>query len=178
MQWLWIVAWTYLIFVLQSSVARELAMGGCAPHLALAGLTLMAARVSGRRGLLLAGSWGLISDCLSDERMGAGVIGFVLAALVVQQGGIRLDLSSPWRLGALSAAVVWCSIACSAWLRIEAHGRPDSLSSYCLAALGSALYTGALVGVASLARRFMGRQTTRDSAAAPAVSNKWRMLTE
>ena len=27
MNWFWIVAWTYLIFVFQSSVARELAIG-------------------------------------------------------------------------------------------------------------------------------------------------------
>jgi hypothetical protein len=61
---------------------------------------------------------------------------------------------------------------------MHADGPVASLSACCLTALGSALYTGAIVGIASLAARFIGHSTTRDSAAAPSVSNKWRMLTE
>jgi rod shape-determining protein MreD len=178
MQWLWIVAWTYLIFVVQSSVAHELAIGGCAPHLALAGLILLAVRVSGRRGLLLAALWGLLSDCLSDARLGADVIGFVVAALLVQWGGIRLGLKSPLRLGGLSAALVWCSSMLSVSLRTYADGHFAGFWAYGQTALGPALYTGAVVGLVSLAARFIGRQKIRDSAAAPAVSNQWRMLTE
>jgi rod shape-determining protein MreD len=148
------------------------------PHLVLAGLILMAVRVSGRQGLPLAAIWGLLSDCLSDARLGADVIGFVFAVLVVQWGGFRLGLSSPWRLGVLSVALVWCSSTLSVWLRMYAEGRADSLSAYCVTALGSALYTGAVVGIASLAARFISRQKAGVTAAAPAVSNKWRMLTE
>ena len=178
MQWIWICAWTYFIFVLQSSVARELAIGECAPHLVLAGLILMAVRVPGRNGLLLAALWGLLSDCLSDARLGADIIGFVLATLVAQWGGIRLGLSSPWRLGGLSVVLVWCASVLSAGLRMHADSRVASLAACCITALGSALYTGAVVGVASLAARFIGHGMTSDSAAAPSVSNKWRMLTE
>jgi hypothetical protein len=61
---------------------------------------------------------------------------------------------------------------------MHADGRIASLSDFCLTALGSALYTGAVVGIASLAARFIGHSTTSDSVAAPSVSNKWRMLTE
>jgi rod shape-determining protein MreD len=178
MQWFWIVAWTYLVFVLQSSVAQGLSIGGFAPHLVLAGLILMAVRVSGRNGLLLAALWGLLSDCLSDSRLGADVIGFVVAVLIVQWGGIRLGLNSPWRLSGLSAVLIWCASVLSAGLRIHADGRAANLWACCVTALGSAFYTGALVGITSLAARFIGRSTTRESAAAPAVSNKWRMLTE
>jgi rod shape-determining protein MreD len=178
MQWFLIVAWTYLVFVLHSSVAKGLAIGGCAPHLVLAGLILMAVRVSGRHGLLLAALWGLLSDCLSDARLGADIIGFVLTALVVQWCGMRLGRSSPWRLGGLSAVLIWCASVLSAGLRMHADGRVASLWACCVTALGSALYTGALVGIASLAERSTGRSTTSESAAAPSVSNKWRMLTE
>src|SRR5260370_22628206 len=146
MKWFWIIAWTYLIFVLQSSVARELVIGGCTPHLVLAGLILMAVRASTRNGLLLAALWGLLSDCLSDARLGADIIGFVLAALVVQWGSIRLGLSSPWRLGGLSSVLVWCAIVLSVGLRMHADGRIVSLSACYITALGSALYTGAVVG--------------------------------
>jgi rod shape-determining protein MreD len=177
-RWLLIFAWTYLVFVLQSSVARELAIGGCAPHLLLAGLILMTARVSGRTGLLLAAFWGLLSDCLSDARLGADVIGFVLIAWVVQWGGIRLGLSSPWRLGALSAVLIWCAGMLSACLQMHADGRVASLWAFCVISLRTGLYTGAVVGIASLAAHFIGRRTARDLAAVPSVSNKWRMLTE
>jgi rod shape-determining protein MreD len=178
MQWLLIIAWTYLTFVLQSSVARDMAIGGCAPHLIFAGLVLMAVRVSGRNGLLLAALWGLLSDCLSDARLGADIIGFVIAAWVMQWGGIRLELGSPWRLGGLSTVVIWCASVLSVWLRMHADGRVASLWAFGVTSLGSALYTGAIVGIASRAARFVGRNTTRDSAVTPSVSNKWRMLTE
>ena len=178
MQWFWIVGWTYLIFVLQSSVAQGLSIGGCAPHLAPAGLILMAVRVSGRQGLLLAALWGLLSDCLSDARLGADIIGFVLTALVVQWCGMRVGQSSPWRLGGLSAVLIWCVSVLSAGLRMHADGRVASLWASSVTALGSALYTGAVVGIASLAARSAGRSTTSESAAVPSVSNKWRMLTE
>ncbi len=178
MRWISICAWTYLMFVLQSSIAQGLSIGGCAPHLALAGLILMAVRVSGRSGLLLAALWGLLSDCLSDARLGADVIGFVLVTLVAQWGSIRLGLNSPWRLGGLSVVLVWCVSVLSTGLRMHADGRVASLSACCLTALGSALYTGAVVGIASHAACFIGRSKTSDSTAAPSVSNKWRMLTE
>ena len=178
MQWIWICAWTYLMFVLQSSMAHGLSIGGCAPHLVLAGLILMAVRLSGRNGLLLAALWGLLSDCLSDARLGADVIGFVLVTLVAQWGDVRLGLRSPWRLGGLSVVLVWSASVLSNGLRMHADGRLASFRSFCITALGSALYTGAIVGIASLVARFIDRKATSDSAAAPAVSNKWRMLTE
>jgi rod shape-determining protein MreD len=178
MQYIWICAWTYLIFVLQSSAAHGLSIGGCAPHLVLAGLILMAVRVSGRSGLLLAAVWGLLSDCLSDARLGADVISFVLATLVAQWGGVRLGLKSAWRLGGLSVVLVWCASVLSNGLRIHTDGGIASLSAICIIALGSALYTGGIVGIASLVAHFIGRTATSELVAAPSVSNKWRMLTE
>jgi rod shape-determining protein MreD len=155
-----------------------MAIGGCAPHLALAGLVLMAMRIPGRRALLLAAVWGLLSDCLSDSRLGADVIGFVLAVLFLKWGSIRLGLYSPWRLAGFSTPIAWCCTTFSLWLRMHADGRVAGLWDCCITALGSALYAGAAVGLASLAARIISRQEARDTAAAPAVSNKWRMLTE
>jgi rod shape-determining protein MreD len=177
MQWLWIGAWTYVIFVLQTCAAHELAIGKCAPHLLLAGLMLMAARVSGRQLWYLAALWGFLSDCLSDACLGADVIGFVLAALLVKWGDMRLGLNSPWQRGTLAAALVWCSVILSTKLRMPSD-QSVSLWTLSIAALGTAVYTGALVGLASRAACLIGMQKRPGSQAATVVSNSWRMLTE
>jgi rod shape-determining protein MreD len=174
-----ILLWTYVVFVLHSALAARLAIGGCSPHLALAGLVLMAVRMGGRQGLLVAAGWGFLSDLLTGDRLGADVACFVAACFIVQCVGARWDLRSPWKVGALSIAVVWCVIAVTLSLRMlpDIHG-PGAVA-LCAFASGSALYSGILVAAVSLLAKAVLRQPSRDAVApSPSVSNKWRMLTE
>jgi rod shape-determining protein MreD len=179
MRWLWIIVATYLVFVVHSGFARELAIGGCAPHLILAGLVLMIVRTNGRKGIALAAVWGFLSDCLIEGRLGADVVCFVLSACAVRQASVRWSLRVPWRAGAISVAVVWGAVVASSSLRMLADGRTPALATLAISAAGPAVYTGLLATVFSLAARLIERDPTNDDAAAvPVVSNKWRMLTE
>jgi hypothetical protein len=62
---------------------------------------------------------------------------------------------------------------------MPADGRILDLVTLAIPAAGSAIYTGVLVAVISLATSLVGRDLADDATAAvPAVSNRWRMLTE
>src|ERR1700730_5369420 len=127
MKCLYIISWTYLVFVLQSGFARELAICGCAPHLVLAGLVLMTVRTRGRQGLLLAAGWGLLLDCLGTGRLGVNLVALTLAALTVQEIHARWPLESPWRLGALAAVVIGIEHVATSGLRMLADGQSPNL---------------------------------------------------
>jgi rod shape-determining protein MreD len=179
MRWFWILAWTYLIFVLHTGLVRSLAAGGCTPHLVLAGLVLMSLRTSGREGLALAAGWGLLSDCLADGRLGPEVVAFVLATFVISHLSRRWNLKSPVMAGAAACAIVWGTPAISAGLRMFPDGRNSVLAAPVWLAAGSALYTGILVAAVTLAARLIVRSPAGvDPATVPKMSNKWRMLTE
>lgn len=179
MKWLWTMGWTYLIYVLHSGFARELTIAGCTPHLVLAGLLLMTIRIGGRQGVLLAGGWGLLSDALSDGQLGADVACFACLVCMVQRLNARWNLSSPWRLGAISVVVVGAEVVASTSLRMSVGGQSLHLPTILAHAAGSALYTGLVVAVASFAAQIVLRQPAGTAgAAAPTVSNRWRMLTE
>jgi rod shape-determining protein MreD len=179
MKCLSIILWTYVVFVLHSALAARLAIGGCSPHLALVGLVLMAVRMGGRQGLLVAAGWGFLSDLLTGDRLGADVACFVAACFIVQCVGARWDLRSSWKVGALSIAVVWCVIAVTLSLRMLPDLRGPGGAALCAFASGSALYSGILVAAVSLLAKAVPRQPSRDAVTpSPSVSNKWRMLTE
>jgi hypothetical protein len=178
MKWLCISGWTYLVFVLHSGIAREMAVGGCAPHLILAGFILMILWTTGREAAALAAAWGFLSDCLVEGRLGADVVAFVLVAFAVRQLSVRWNPRAPWRAGAIAVAVVWGEFVAIGSFRMLADGRTPHLAALVLPATGSAIYTGLLVAMLALATRLVSRDSTDDDAAAvPAVSNKWRMLT-
>src|ERR1700688_3886413 len=107
MKWITLVLWTYFVFVMQSSFASKLAIARCSPHLVLAGLILAVLRSSTRQAMLLAACWGLISDGLSDGRIGVDVAGFTLSALAIQSLFARKHLGSRVGLSALTGVLVW-----------------------------------------------------------------------
>ncbi|MGE5192488.1 MAG: rod shape-determining protein MreD [Deltaproteobacteria bacterium] len=179
MRWLWIFAWTYLVFVLQTAFVREMQIAGCVPHLVLTGLVLLTIRFPGRAGLFLAAGWGLLSDCVASGPLGTDIVTFILAAYAIRQFAPRSKLHSPARAGALAGLIVFAVLVVSTSLRMLADGRTPDLPALARYAAGSAIYSGAVVAAASLAARLVLRSPTgNDSAAPPAVSNKWRMLTE
>src|SRR5262249_24042348 len=179
MKWLWIVGWTYLIFVLHSGFAREVAIAGCTPNLILAGLVLMILRTTGHGAVAVAAVWGLLSDCLIEGRLGADVVSFLLTACAVRQLSVHWNLRSPWRAGAISIVLVWVELVASSNFRVLADGRTPDPAALALSAAGAAVYTGLLVAILSLAARLVWCDPSDDDAAAVrAVSNKWRMLTE
>ncbi len=178
MKYIGITTWTYLIFVLHTGIARDLTVAGCVPNLLLAGLVLLLVRVRGRSGIAMAAAWGLLSDALTDGRLGPDVICFSLTAYAVRQFHARWNLNSPWKSGVLSSVVVAGEMVAATSLRLLADGRSPELSTLGAHAVGSALYTGILVAGMSLAARLVLRQTAESTTPdAPTVSNQWRMLT-
>jgi rod shape-determining protein MreD len=180
MQCLWIVVWTYTVFVLHSGYARALSIYGSRPHLVLVGLVLMIVRVNGRRGLLIAAGWGLLLDCLGTERLGMNLIGLTLTAWAVQQIDARWPLSSPWRLGALAALAAGIEFIAASGLWTLSGVPGLEFKRIVAAAAGSAVYSGLCVAVGSFAAALVLHRSRVDepAATAPRVSNKWRMLTE
>jgi rod shape-determining protein MreD len=179
MNWLKFTLWTYLVFALHSSLATGLAVAGFAPHLVLAGSVLLASRTKARQGLLLGALWGFLADCLTDGRMGAGVICFSLSTWALQICTSQPKSTVPWRLAVLSLPLVWVNMIGTELLRGLTDGRPVDLQGLCPHAAGSAIYTVIIIAMAEWAIRLVHGKSPADAViAAPTVSNKWRMLTE
>ena len=179
MNWLKFTLWTYLVFALHSGVASSLAVAGYAPQLVLAGLVLMTSRMAGRQGLLAAALWGLLADCLTEGRLGAGIVCFSLSTWLLQRCTGRSNSSVPWRIAVFSVPLIWADLVAMAVLRGLSDGRPIDLRGLCIHAAGSAVYTGMIIGAAEFAIRFVRGSSTEDAAnASPTVSNKWKMLTD
>lgn len=178
MKWLTLILWTYLVFVVQSSFAWKLAIAGCSPHLMLAGLIVTTLHFSMRQAVLMGASWGLISDCLNDGRLGADVASFALTALAVHSVLVRKNPGSQVRLVALTGILVWSTIIGSAGLRNVHDVQGSALAALCGRAAGSAIYTAALVALVSLGGVIVRRPPLADAVPpAPSASNRWRMLT-
>ena len=179
MNWLRILLWTYAVFVAQSGLARDLAICGCTPHLVLAGLVLMTVRTGGRQGLLLAAGWGLFLDGLGEGRLGINLVALTLAALAVQEAQARWPSNAVWRLGLLASIVVAIEFVASKSLGMLLGGQSPDLRLIVAHAAGTAIYSGLVVASMSFVAQMVLRQAAESSgAAAPTVSNKWRMLTE
>lgn len=178
MNWLKLTLWTYVVFTLHATLAASLAVAGFTPHLVLAGLCLLASRTTARQGLLTGALCGLLADGLTDGRLGTGVICFSLSTLMLQHVAGPSNRGLSWKLPALSVPLIFANIVGTAALRTLADGRPVDLGALCLAAAGSAVFTGILVAIAELVIRLMRGKAGDDAGvAAPTVSNRWRMLT-
>ncbi len=84
MKHLAILASAYVAFVLQSSVANQMAIRGYSPEfvwLALVGIVLY---VNGWTGVAWAGFVGFVFDCISPDRLGINLIWASLVALALQ----------------------------------------------------------------------------------------------
>jgi rod shape-determining protein MreD len=179
MNWLKFTLWTYLVFVLHSAVAARLAVAGYPPHLVLAGLILMARRMTPRQGLLAAALWGILTDCLTNGRLGAGIVCFSLTRWVLQRCLGRRSSSLPLRLAVCSTTLIWANIVGMAVLRGLSDGQAFDLRELCVTAAGSAVYTGIIIAAAEFANRYArGDSGGDDAVAAPTVLNRWKMLTE
>ena len=179
MNWLKFTLWTYFVFALHSSVATRLTIAGYTPHLVLAGWMLMAQRMTPRHGLLAAVLWGLLTDCLTNGRLGAGIVCFTLSTWVLQRCLGRRDNSFLLRLTVLSAPLIWADIVGMAVLRGLSDGHSIDLRAQCVQAAGSAIYTGIIVSAAEFVIRYLRGNGTRDARlAVPTVSNRWKMLTD
>jgi rod shape-determining protein MreD len=179
MNWLKLTLWTYFIFVLHFTVAARLAIAGFAPHFMLAGLSLLAWRATSRQALLTGALWGLLADCLTDGRLGAGLICFLLSTWVLQRCTVQSNRGPSWKLAIFSVPVIFAAIVGTAGLRMLFDIRPVDWQALCIDAAGSAVFTGILIVIIEIAISVVRGRTSEHSAiAAPTVSNKWRMLTD
>jgi rod shape-determining protein MreD len=170
---------TYLVFVLQTSLADVWSIAGCVPNLPLAGVIVMAGLGSGRRRIVTAAAWGLIADCLADGRLGPALIGFSLCFLVIERCHLRWGLGSPVRLIAISVPLVLLESTVTSALRVTLERRPLDLGRLGFLALGSTAWTVAVIaGLTIIVTIASNRSRDRSVPGAPALSNKWRMLTE
>lgn len=174
-----LVVCIYSIVVLHSALARDLAVSGFAPHLILAGLVVITVHVSRAQGIFLAALLGLTADCLAEGRLGLNLIGWVIAAAILQRAASPRGVPVPWKLAASSMPLVWGLLFGGQWLGSLADGRNIALAVLAIQSAGAALYTALIVAVAAYAVRMLVPVATEHAApAGPTVSNTWRMLTE
>jgi rod shape-determining protein MreD len=170
---------TYTIFVLQASLAREVAIFGITPHLVLAGLALMTVHSARAQAVLQAAVWGLLADCVTEGRLGPQMVCFTIFAVILQHTANRRWINVPWKLAASSIPLVSGALLVDQLSRALVGGRAIDYLALAIQAVGSAVYTGLIVLGAAYTLRYMAPASTeRTAPSAPCVSNKWRMLTE
>jgi rod shape-determining protein MreD len=179
MNWFKFTLWTYLVFVLHSSLAASLAIAGSAPQLVLAGWILVIRRMPPRQGLLAAALWGLLADCQTNGRLGAGIVCLSISTWILQRCLGRRNDNSLLTLVVLSSPLIWADIVGMAVLRGLSDGHSVNMRAQCIQAAGSAIYTGIIVVAAEIASRYVRGNAEGDAAiGVPAVLNRWKMLTD
>lgn len=179
MKILFLIAITFTVFALQTSLAPLWGAGALRPQLVLGGLVWIVWRSGPATGLLTAAAWGLIADGLAQGPLGIDLVGFTLAAWIVQLLRERGTSGSALRAGGATGGVVLVVSAATAGVRefIERHQvDPGQLLLWAGGqGLATAILAIALVQVGSL---LFGRPADSGAAPPPPVSNRWRMLTE
>jgi rod shape-determining protein MreD len=179
MQTLLIAVATYCIFTLQTAIAGSLSVAGCVPNLVFAGLLVLAPRLTGSQRLVTAAVWGLIADCLADGRLGPDLVCCTICILVVERCQTRWQPAAPLTLIVLAIPLTLFESAATATLRLALDGRNLEWQRLCLGTAGSAVWTVCVVALLAVAANLIGNRThDRSPPDAPALSNKWRMLTE
>jgi cell shape-determining protein MreD len=180
MKILLLAAITYAIFALQSAIARDLTLAGFTPHLVLASLVLLTARMTRAGGIWLSAIWGLLADsCLGDGRLGPHIACFILFVLFLQRAKAWQWCVTPWKLAAVSLPLVAATLFAEHLLRGMADRRGINVMAAAIQSAGIALYTMFIVAaMASLWQRFAPLPVDRGESRPASVSNSWRMLTE
>lgn len=177
MKWPIVIIATYAAFVLQTAVARDLAVCGFAPRLDLAALIVVTAQVGGVPALLLAAAWGFLADCFTAGPLGTNVACFAVLACALQRAVARWRIASARRLAAATVPLVWCCVVAGELPRAATGAGPVDLGALALAAAGTALYTAVVVAAAAFALR-VASPGENEPRRATRVLNNWRMLTE
>ena len=132
---------TYLVFVLDSSLAPVMKIGDYRPHFTLAALVILPTRLGGAAAVLVAAFWGLLADCLADTRLGPNLACFALCAFALGHVQARRARPSFLRWGTASFAVTFVGLVASNGLRTLGSLRMADFGSLTACAAGSALYT-------------------------------------
>jgi rod shape-determining protein MreD len=169
---------TYTIFVLHTSLTRDLAIAGIAPHLVLAGLAVMTTRVERVQAVWLAAAWGLLADCLAEGRLGSSMVCFTIFAVFVQPASHPGRTGFAWKLGALSIPVGWgLLLADQLWRGLGRELKID-IGALAIQAAGTSIYTGLIIAGAAFALQILSPVSTESEISSTrTVSNQWRMLT-
>lgn len=172
-----IAALTYLVFVLQTAVAPELAIGGAAPQLTLLALTWLALRCGGREGLLWAAVWGLLADALSTGPLGLHLIGFTVLAWLLQSVRQRGPIDSAWQFAVIVGGGVLGVGAMEIIVAQGGTGLHDISAAVWQRLVVSGMYTAVLAGGLSFGENWFRGPIREEHSGSPRVSNRWRMLT-
>jgi rod shape-determining protein MreD len=173
------MAATFAAFVLQTSLVPLGNAGTIQPNFVLGGLVWMVWRAGPRTGLLSAAAWGAIADGLAQGPLGIDLIGYTMAAWIVQLVRDRGTTGSVLRVVGVTGSVVLAVSAASAGAR-EFIERQEVDSSLLLAwAGGQALATAMLAALLVMFRNLVfGHSAETGGRTKARVSNQWRMLTE
>ena len=170
---------TYATFVLQSTLAPDLAVGGAVPQFVPLALLLTALHLRGRDGLVLAAGWGLLSDSLGPDCLGPDVICFSVAVYLLQQIRRHALLHSPIGKGCMLALLIFAMTSGSVLIHDWRMHQPLDYATTMRQSAFAAGYSGAIGLVLLLAwQSLTGLLPQLRPAPAADVANRWKMLTE
>jgi rod shape-determining protein MreD len=179
MKILFLIAITFAVFSLQTSLAPLSGPGIVRPHLVLGGLVWIVWRAGPFTGLVTAAAWGLIADGLAQGPLGIDLVGFTLAAWIIQLVRERGPGGSAPRVGAVTGGVVFVVSVASVGVREFIERQNVDFSQLLQWAGGQAVATAILaIVLVKVGTLLIGPPADIGAAPTPRVSNRWRMLTE
>ena len=176
--WLRYLIITYAIFVLQATLAGALEIHGVRPDFVVLGLLMIVPELSGRRVLAVASCWGLLSDGLAPSGVGVNVVCFSIASFGYWHLQQRVAARSTVGRSLLIFPAAMTLLATSCFLRETLAGQVPAIASLLSRAALSAAYTAGLSLVIAMLVSAVRWRLSSSEPAAPAVRNRWRMLTE
>ena len=168
---------TYVTFVAQTSLVQVVEVGGVRPNLVVMGLLLLIPALSGRKAMLAAACWGLLSDAIAPTCPGIDLVCFTTAAFVLwhfQRRGISQTTIGRALLLYPSALLLICSCR---GLREIASGTMTPMAVLVEEATMCAGMTAAFGSLILLFSVFRARRSG-SSAMIPSIYNSWKMLTQ
>jgi rod shape-determining protein MreD len=172
--------WTYAAFALHAGLGSDVAYGPSRVHVPWLLLIPTVIRLTERDGLLVAAAWGLLADCLTSSPLGIELIGFTVAATVIQR--LR-RLNAPRSLFAtalLTAGVVSAEVFAADASRLTLAGIPIDAAELAVRSLATGTATAGAGFVIGCMTRLVWRRraNTNDARSGTnVVTNRWRMLT-
>lgn len=172
--------WTYAAFALHAGLGSDVAYGPLRVHVLWLLLIPTVKRLTERDGLLAAATWGLLADCLTSSPLGIDLVGFTVAASLIQRLRRLNEMRSLFATTLLAVGVVSAEVATADAMRLVLAGVSIDVADLAVRSLATGAATaGSGFVIGCVTRLVWWRRPDANDArsATNIVTNRWRMLT-
>jgi len=169
---------TYVAAVAQTSFRPEMAVGHFEPDFLVLALLFVVFQFDGIEAVFWAAGIGLISDCLTPDRLGIGMFAATSLAIVIRQSQSASRQRTPLPTSFVWIPSILAILLATTVLRNLTSEHPSPFTVQMILVAGNTVYT-ILTGLSSLliwhiALRLFPRIQTESS---KPLTNRWKMLT-